>query len=150
MSIINSYLPKESQAFFTNVFDSERFNAQASESNSDSISSEASQQALGGLLKRVEMMQGDLYTGRSWSRLMKTYSSAKAVSLKEPPDEQDLRRALRALMCDFMALQQAEKDDNSFREKLPLVLKETPTSELDISAVIANVGSVDISIDISV
>jgi len=118
--------------------------------NNENGSLTANKQALGSILKRVEMMQSDLYTGRSWGKLMKTYSSSKAVFLKDSSDEKDINRALRSLMRDFMALQQAETDEDSFREKLPVVLKSDLSSEQVPTVAVANMGGGDIAIDISI
>jgi len=116
----------------------------------ENVSLMASKQALGSILKRVEMMQSDLYTGRSWGRLMKTYSSSKAVFLRESPDEKDINRALRSLMRDFMALQQAEIEEDPFRDKLPVVLKSDLPCEQVPVANVADMGGGDVSIDITV
>ncbi|MCL2717455.1 MAG: hypothetical protein FWE14_01555 [Lachnospiraceae bacterium] len=133
----------------SNEYASEKIFGEISSKNnsSNAIIVEAKKQTLGGLLKRVEMMQSNLYTGRSWSRLMKTYGNSQAVFLKESAEERDVDRALRSLTRDLMALRQAENDEDPHREKLPVVLKEDNSFEQTVTAATA-IG--DMGIDISV
>ena len=93
------------------------------------IATNALKQALAGLMSRIEMLQGDMYTASSWSKLMKTYGGAKGVYMQEPPNEQSLNRTLRNLTCDFTGLKRADPDGSSVREKLPLVLPNDTSNE---------------------
>jgi hypothetical protein len=83
----------------------------------------AKKQVLGGLLKRVEMMQGNMYSSRSWTNLMKTYGKSKSISLDENADAADLEKAIRAISGALGALQKAKPEDSKQREMLPLVMK---------------------------
>ena len=109
--------------------------------SSRNYAAEALKQALGSLLGRIAMLQGELYTARSWSKLMKAYGSSMAVYLKDVPDELDLDRAFRNLMGDFIGLRDAEKDENPIREKLPVVLKEDTSDAQAVAVAVATAGS---------
>jgi hypothetical protein len=101
----------------------------------------AKKQVLGGLLKRVEMMQGNMYSSRSWTNLIKTYGKSKSISLDEDADAADLEKAIRAISGALGALQKAKPEDSKQREMLPLVMKIGGTAS-EQAAVSAAAGAV--------
>jgi hypothetical protein len=121
------------------------------ESAADAASA-AKKQTLNGLIKRVEMMQSNMYSSKSWNKLMKVYAKAKSVEISETTDMRALRRATSELMSALSALEQAEKDDNDMREMLPVVLdlskEKTPAQAFAADAAAAAAPAVTGGIDI--
>ena len=101
----------------------------------------AKKQILGGLLGRVEMMQGSMYSSKSWANLMKTYGISKAVSLDDDADIVDLEKAIKDIVGAINALRKAETEDTKQREMLPLVMKMGGTAS-EQAAITAAVKSV--------
>jgi hypothetical protein len=82
-------------------------------------------QTLGGLIKRVEMLQSIMYSGRSWNSLMKVYTKAKTLKNSESDDIRAIRRAINELTGALTGLEQAErveKDDDEIHERFPVVI----------------------------
>ena len=95
----------------------------ASKENAKKEAAAMKKKVLGGLIGRVEIMQGHLYSSRSWSNLMKIYGSAKSVHMSENADLADIEKAIRDLSGGLSTLREAELDDTQQRERLPLVIK---------------------------
>ncbi|MCL2086790.1 MAG: hypothetical protein FWH05_04250 [Oscillospiraceae bacterium] len=96
--------------------------------NSDKLTAEMKKVTLNGLLKRVEMMQSNMYSGRSWKQLMKIYGITKAVSLNDEATAEELEKAIRDLTAAITALKKSQPDDKKHREMLPLTIKPGGTA----------------------
>lgn len=96
--------------------------------DNDKMLAEFKRQFLTGLLTRVEIMQGDVYSSRSWSQLMGVYGVTKPVSLNENADLATIEKAIKDLTAAFNSLRKAEEDDTKLRERLPLVIKTGGTA----------------------
>ncbi|MCL2702017.1 MAG: hypothetical protein FWE91_00195 [Defluviitaleaceae bacterium] len=113
----------------------------------------AKQQNLGGLLKRVEMMNGMMYSGASWNALMKAYGKAKPLSMNESRSVKDLNKAISELTAALAALEAAEKEaDGEFREGLPVILDiALEGSKTSADAAAASLGApASAGVDVSV
>jgi len=108
----------------------EDLRAQMSASNENAKQSEAAMKkiTLGGLLKRVEMMQGRMYSSRSWEALMKIYGVSKPIYLDDDADIADIEKAIRDLNNALGALKKAEAEDTGQRKMLPAVIKPGGTA----------------------
>ena len=100
----------------------------ATNENTDKETAEMKRVTLNGLLKRVEMMQGTMYSSRSWEQLMKMYGITKPVSLDDEAAVEDLEKAIRDLTGAITALKNAEHEDTKQRELLPLTIEPGGTA----------------------
>lgn len=100
---------------------------QANENN-DKMTTEFKRQFLTGLLTRVEVMQSNMYSSRSWELLMKVYGITKPISLDDDANVADIEKAIRDLSGALNSLRKAEMDDTKHREGLPLTIKPGGTA----------------------
>ena len=100
----------------------------------------ARRQLLSGLINRVEMKQSNMFSGKSWNKLMKAYSVGKTVYMNEAAEIRAINRAIREMTGALNALKPAEKADKEDDERhnpLPLVLNlgssDSPDVNVDVS-----------------
>jgi len=100
----------------------------------------ARRQLLSGLINRVEMKQSNMFSGKSWNKLMKAYSVGKTVYMNEAAEIRAINRAIREMTGALNAMKPAErvdKEDDERHNPLPLVLNlggsDSPDVNVDVS-----------------
>ena len=121
--------------------------AKTTPQNADDAPLASKRLTLGNLLKRVEIMQSALYTGKSWNYLMKAYSRAKNAFSSNSVDVHALSRIINELTAALGKLEQAQEnaEDDEIREKLPVVLDSSQNGADAIQTpAAANPGEYDV------